>query len=145
MKIIKLKYTVTILSLISIALCFFPILSAKITTGEAYTSVIYGYNLLEFSPTGIVILIAPILVPMIMFGCQAKATKELILEILLLGNSICYTHSVHKAWQWLHEIEASVFEIRATLFLYPITFAVLCFLAIYKNSSAPQTATTSLT
>ena len=145
MKIIKSKYTIPVLSLISIALCFFPILSAKITTGEVYTSVICGYNLLEFSAVGLVILIAPILVPTIMHGCQTKEIKEISLEILLLGNSICYTHSVHKAWQWLHEIEASLFEIKATLFLYPIAFAVLCFVAIYKNASAPQSDTTSLT
>ena len=132
MSIIKSKYTVPVLSMISILLCFFPILNTKITTGEAYTSVIRVYNLLEFGAFGIVVLIAPVLVSVITYGCQSEAVKELLLEILWLGNSICYTHSVHNAWNWLAEISDSMIRIRATLLLYPVVFVVLCLAAIIK-------------
>lgn len=132
MSIIKSKYTVPVLSMISILLCFFPILNTKITTGEAYTSVIRVYNLLEFGAFGIVVLIAPLLVSVITSGCQSEAAKEIFLELLLLGNSICYTHSVHNAWNWLAEISDSVIRIKATVVLYPVVFVFLCLAAIIK-------------
>ena len=133
MNFIKSKYTIIALAVLSIALCFFPVLSAEITTGEVYTSVIRGYNLLEFSTFGIVILIAPMLVLTILYGCQSKAAKELELVVLLLGNNVCYIHSIHNAWRWLNEIGAALIEVKTAMLLYPIVFIVLCISAIIRN------------
>ena len=136
--IIKSKYMAPALTVILILLCFFPILSTKIITVEAYTSVIRIYNLLEFSAFGIVVLIAPVLVSVITSGCQSEPMKELLLELLLLVNSICYTHSVHKAWNWLSEISDSMIRIKATLVLYPVVFVFLCLATIIKTRN-PET------
>lgn len=133
MNFIKSKYSIIALAVVSVSLCFFPILSAKITEGEAYTCVIRGYNLLEFSAFGIVVLIAPVLVPIILYRCQSKAAKELELMVLLLGNSICYTHSGHNVWRWLNEIGVTFIEVKAAMVLYPITFITLCIVAIIQN------------
>ena len=133
MNFIKSKYTVITLVVLSIALCFFPVLSAEITTGEAYTSVIRGYNLLEFSAFGIVFLIAPMLVPTILYGCQSRAAKELELIALLLGSNVCYAHSIHNAWRWLNEIGAALIEVKMSMLLYPIAFIALCIVAIIQN------------
>lgn len=133
MGIIKSKYTIIMLSAISTVMCLFPMLSAEITGGEAYTSVIHGYNLLEFSTCGIVSIIAPALVTAILYGCQSKAAKELELIVLAVGNLICYVHSVHNAWMWLFEIGASAFEVKVALFLYPLIFLMLCIMAIIQN------------
>lgn len=135
MDIIKSKYTVNVLSLISTAMCLFPMLSGKIATGEAYTSVIRGYNLLEFSAWGITAIISPWLVPLILYGCQSRAAKELELMALMIGNIVCYVHSVNNVRIWLYDIGASVVEMKAAMFLYPINFILLCITAIIKNAS----------
>ena len=133
MGIIKSKYTVIALSVIATAICVFPMLSGKITTGEAYTSVIRGYNLMEFSAWGITAIISPWLVPLILYGCQSRSAKELELMALMIGNIVCYIHSVHNAWIWLHDIGASAVAMKAAMFLYPIVFILLCITAIIQN------------
>lgn len=96
--------------------------------------IIKGYNFMEFSAPSIVILIAPLFVPAILYGCQSRQAKELELILLLIGNSICFAHGANAARAWLLEIDATIYGMtNIALFLYPLAFALLCFIAIIKN------------
>lgn len=98
--------------------------------------ILKGYNFTEFSAPSIVILIAPLLVPAILYGCQSKQAKELELILLLIGNSICFVHGANVARTWLLEIDAAIYGMtNIALFLYPVVFIVLCFIAIIKNAT----------
>lgn len=134
MKIITSKYTIWVLILITLSLCFFPMQSGRITEGEACTMILKGYNFVEFSAPSIVILIAPLLILVILYGCQSRQAKELQLILLLIGNSICFVHGANAARAWLLEIDATIYGMtNIALFLYPLAFALLCFIAIIKN------------
>ena len=110
--------------------------SGRLTEGEAYTAVIEGVGFTEFSAPSIVILIAPLIVLAILYGCQSRQAKELELILLLIGNSICFIHGVNAARTWLLEIDAIIYGMtNIALFLYPLVFIVLCFIAIIKNAT----------
>ena len=139
MKVITSKFTITALSIITFALCFFPMQSGRITDGEACTMVIEGVNFTEFSASSIVILIAPLIVISILYGSQSRQAKELELIFLLIGNSICFVHGANVARIWLLEIDATIYGMtNIALFLYPIVFIVLCFIAIIKNATGKE-------
>ena len=134
MNIIKSKYTILALSFMCFVLGFFPMQSGEITDGEACTMVIHGYNFMEFSAPSIVILIAPLLVPTILFGCQCKQAKELELILLVIVNSICFLHGANAARGWLLDIGATIYgNPTPAIILYPMIFILLCFAAIIKN------------
>lgn len=96
--------------------------------------ILKGYNFVEFSAPSIVILIAPLLIPVILYGCQSRQAKELELILLLIGNSICFVHGANAARAWLLEIDATIYGMtNIALFLYPLAFALLCFITIIKN------------
>ena len=136
MKILTLKYTIVALAIITLALCFFPMQSGRITNGEACTMILKGYNFTEFSAPSIVILIAPLLVPAILYGCQSSGVKELELILLMIGNSICFVHGANAARTWLLEIDAAIYGMtNIALYLYPVAFALLCIVAIVKNTT----------
>ena len=108
--------------------------SGRIRDGEAYKAVIEGINFIEFSALSVVILIAPFLVPTILYGCQSRQAKELELILLLVGNIICFVHGTNAARNWLLEIEATIYGMaNISLFLYPVTFLFQCTIAIIKN------------
>ena len=133
MKIITSKYMVIILTLITLTLCFFPIQGGRLTDGEACTMVIRGFNFMEFTPLGITVLIAPLLVPIILYGCQSKGLKELELT-LLIGNCASFINGINITRDWLLEMDASMYGmIKPTMLLYPIAFVLLCGVAIVKN------------
>lgn len=141
MKFIKSKYTIIALSLVCFALCWFPMLNGKLTDGEACTVVIKGFNFMEFSAPSIVIIVAPLLVLCILFGCQSKQAKELELILLIILNSVCFLHGVITARAWLLDISATRNgNINPAIILYPMVFILLCIVAIIKNKDNKEMA-----
>lgn len=98
--------------------------------------IIKGYNFMEFSAPSILIPIAPLIVLAILYGCQSRQAKEVELILLLIGNSICFIHGANAARTWLLDINAAIYGMtNVALFLYPMAFALLCFIAIIKNTT----------
>ena len=98
--------------------------------------VIEGVNFTEFSAPSIVILFAPLIVLAILYGCQSRQAKEVELILLLIGNSICFVHGANAARAWLLEIDAVIYGMtNIALFVYPVAFALLCIVAIVKNTT----------
>ena len=103
--------------------------------------IIKGYNFTEFSVPSVVILIAPLIVLSILYGCQSKQAKELELILLLIGNSICFVHGAKAARTWLLEIDATIYGMtNIALLLYPMAFVLLCFIAIIKNATDKESS-----
>lgn len=101
--------------------------------------ILKGYNFTEFSAPSIVILIAPLLVLAILYGCQSKHAKELELILLMIGNSICFIHGANVARAWLLDIGATIYgRTSLAIMLYPMIFILLCFVAIIKNADVKE-------
>ena len=101
--------------------------------------VIEGVNFAEFSAPSIVILIAPLVVLAILYGCQSRQAKEVELILLLMGNSICFIHGANAARAWLLEIDAEIYGItNIALWLYPTVFTLLCFIALINNTAGKE-------
>lgn len=75
-------YLMVAAAIIDFALCALPLASAYSGGSESYTIVIHGYNLIEFSAWGVIPLLAPLIVPVLLFGHQSKPTQELSLATL---------------------------------------------------------------
>jgi hypothetical protein len=115
--------------------------SGRLMDGEFCMMVIHGYNFVEFSALSIVILIAPLLVPVILYGCQSKQAKELEIILLMIGNSICFVHGAVAARLWLLDIGATIYgKTNPAIILYPMLFILLCFEAIIKNKDDKEKA-----
>ena len=98
--------------------------------------IIKGYNFMEFSAPSILIPIAPLVVLVILYGCQSRQAKELELLLLLIGNTACFAHGANATRAWLLEIDAAIYGMtNIALFVYPVAFILLCFIAIIKNAT----------
>ena len=107
------------------ALCALPLISAYCGGGESCTLVIRGYNLMEFSGWGAVPMLAPLLVPAILFGNQPKAAREAELVLLFLADVVCYAHSLSAARIWLETVGDSAISVHPGMILCPLGFAGL--------------------
>ena len=127
------KWYKTIIILASIgafAMAVLPIVSVRVE-GElvSVVSIVRGYNLMDFSPWGVIPLMASLLIPLILFGKQSQTVKEAELLLLLVANMVCYVHSVHLAADFLRATGASLLKYYPNLFLYPFGFVGVFMLA----------------
>ena len=124
------KWVVVLFSIVSTAICTLPIMSTCLTEDFGYRDIFYvhGYNLMEFSAWGCVPLFATLLIPVILYGSQARAIKELELILLFSGNMICYVHSFNAARAWLLSIGGSPISFYPGVLLYPCCFVLLLIL-----------------
>ena len=111
------------------AMCLLPIMSVHLSDGESCTLFIRGYNLMEFSAWGCVPLLANLLIPVILFGCQKDAAKEKELIILFVGNTVCYINSVNAAREWLYAVGGSLITYYPGMVLLPLGFIIVLVLS----------------
>ena len=113
--------------LITAILCFVPMMSVRCEDGESATFLIRLYNLMEFSPWGIVPLMAMVLIPMIIFSIRNNDTKAVMMILLFVGNLVSYVYSMQAAWSWLGSVGTSRISYHLGMFLYPIAFLLFFF------------------
>ena len=133
--------------LITAILCFFPMMSVRCEDGESATFFIRLYNLMEFSPWGIVPLMAMFLIPMIIFSIRNNDSKAVMMILLLVGNLVSYVYSMQAAWSWLGSVGTSRISYHFGMFLYPITFMLFFFeMSRFskRNSSEKEIASESI-
>lgn len=118
-------------AIIAFALCVLPLTSVYSGGSESYTIVIHGYNLIEFSAWGMIPLLAPLIIPVLLFGHQQKAVQELFLMVLFMGSMVCYIQSLNAANEWLGVASDSLHTLHPGVLLMPLGFAVEIFLAMY--------------
>ena len=120
-----------------------PLVSGSVGEGESYTAIMRIYNLMEFSPWGIIPLMAPLLIPFILFGKQSQTAKEAELLLLLVGNMVAYVHSFYLAVDWLRSEATSLLTYHMGWLLCPICFMYLLvyakkWYAEYENEEAVE-------
>ena len=124
------KTIIILASIGTLALAALPIVGVRYE-GDAVSGMllIRGYNLMEFSPWGVIPLMTSSLIPAILFGKQSQMVKEAELLILLIANMLCYVHCVHLAVEFLRTSGISLLTYHPNLFLYPISFVCVLMLA----------------
>lgn len=126
------KWYKTIITLACVGvfvLAALPIMSVEIVGGESYTAIVRGYNLMEFSPWGVIPLMTPLLIFLIVFGKQSRAVKEAELLLLLVISMICYVHSFQLATEWLRSVGTSMIARDVGMALYPSSLVGLLIFA----------------
>ena len=120
-------------SIATTALCALPLMSTHLSGGESCTMVIRGFNLMEFSARGCVPLFAALLIPMILFGCQSKTSKEAELLLLVVINLTCFVHGINASHEWIHSLNGSLLTYYSGMMIYPCAFIATWVLAWICN------------
>ena len=107
-----------------------PIMSAYSGGSESCMLMVRGFNLVEFSPWGILPVSSIILVLGILFSCQSKAAKNAELLLLLAVNLVCYAESFKGARAWFESVAVSPIICHVGMFLFPIGVSALIISAI---------------
>ena len=125
------KVIMIIACIAATALCALPVLSVNLGGSESCTLYVRGYNLIEFSAWGCVPLFAPLLIIPVQCGSLTKQTKELVHLSLVVGNLVCYIHSIHAACDWIASVDGGSVTYYSGMFLIPFGFVIcivlLCF------------------
>lgn len=132
----KFRYTIMIASVITTAICFFPLFTGTSGGAESTIFVIRGLNLIEFSAWGCLPIIIPLFIPAIVFGDQAKWVKMLELMILACVNMVSYFYSISIAKEWLRSACENLISYHYCCLLYPIIFMTIILLVIYRSGES---------
>lgn len=123
-KIVKYSgITFAILSLLTLSL---PVFSTRITDGEACDLVVNGYNLVEFSPWGGIVLLAPLLLLGLMLSKLRNTTKTIGLIVLFALNGVALCASTSAAYKWMCDVSTGFVE----PYMYHVIYALLLFVAM---------------
>ena len=85
---------------------------------------------MEFSPWGVIPLMAPLLVLLILFGKQSKSAKEAELLLLFVASVVCYIHSFHLATEWLRSISTTIVTRHLSVGVHPMCVVSVILLAL---------------
>ena len=107
-----------------------PIMSAYSGGSESCMLMVRGFNLVEFSPWGILPVFTVMFVLTILFSCQSKAAKNAELLLLLAVNLVCYAESFKGARAWFESVAVSPIICHVGMFLFPIGVSALIISAI---------------
>ena len=130
MKIRKwFKYVGIMLSIVSLYSLSLPVYSTYITDGEACDMVIKGYNLVEFSPWGGIVLLTPLALLGLMLSKLKPAIKTIGLFGLLLLDGVALCGASISAYSWITGIATGFVEPCMGHLIYALLFvlATFCF------------------
>lgn len=122
------RYIFIALSVITTAILLFPIMSTYSGGEESGTLIVRGFNLMEFSAFGIIPILAPLLIPVILYGNQGKAAKERSLILLSLGNMLSFVQSFNAAKAWLKNVGDSPISYYPAIVVYHLCFILVLIL-----------------
>ena len=119
-----LKVIGVIFAAASILCLFLPIFSTRITEGEAWTMVIKGYNMTEFSPWGSVVLISPLIFIGLLFSKVKNSMKTFVLLILLLIDSYALSNAYSATYKWVLEAATGYVQPHPNHLLYTLALLI---------------------
>lgn len=125
--------TITVLSIISCFLCVLPIMSVYSGGTEGCTLIVRGYNLMEFSAWGVLPAVVPLLTPAILLIHQSKATQEIELILLIVGNAVSYVHGFIAAREWLAHVGDSMITYHFGVMIFPLVSTFVLILALVSD------------
>lgn len=127
-----LRFMSIVLALFSLASLSLPIYSTNITDGEACNLIVKGYNLVEFSPWGGVVILAPVA----LLGLMLSKLNDTIKMVGLLGlftfNGVALCGSTSAAYKWICDVSTGFVEPHMNHLVYALLFfvATVCFYII---------------
>lgn len=90
-----------VLVLFSLLCLSFPIFSTNLTDGESWHMVVRGYNMVEFSPWGSIVLIAPILLIGLMLSKLKYSFKIIGIFSLLMMDCFALSSAYSSTYKWV--------------------------------------------
>ena len=129
-----LRFLCAFLTLLSLASLSLPIYSTYITDGEACDMVIKGYNLVEFSPWGGIVLLAPFVLLGLMLSKLKSSIKTIGLFGLLLLDGVALCGATSAAYSWITDIATGFVEPRMGHLIYAtlLFLLMLCLWVSYN-------------
>lgn len=124
-----LKYISVILSVTSLIALILPLFSARVTYGESWDMVIRGYNLIEFSAWGSIVLFVPIVLIGLMLSKLNNSIKNIGMLALFLFDVVALHKASNCAYNWVLQQTSEYVQIHRNQFLYIVLLfvAFVCF------------------
>ena len=119
-------------ALLATATLFGPVYSTYLADGEAGNVIVKGYNLVEFSSWGSVVLLVPLLLIGLMLGKLHPAVNTIGVLGLLLLNGVALSESVTAAHTWIAGVATGLVETHGHHWMYVLLLlvsAVCCWVA----------------
>lgn len=118
------KWSAIVLSVAGYLTLLLPL--AKVTERDGCTMIIRGFNMVEFSPWGSIVLSVPLIIIAILFSHMEKTHKTIGLISVQLLNSVGLYNSINKAYEWINSISPEYIH-RET---YPILYGALILISL---------------
>lgn len=130
----RLKGMATIYSIVATAMTLLPVLYGS---GESVNNMTLKiYNLAGFSPFGVLIMLAPILL-MLVYRQEVTLEKKLMLYFtIMLASVSCYLYCLREAFQWMSALSGEMAQVERINMYY---FVMLTFECIFFVSDGWRT------
>ena len=111
-------------ALLAMAALFGPIYSTYIVDVESCNMIVKGYNLVEFSPWGSVVLLAPLVLVALMLSKLKPAVKTVGTLVLFMLTGVALSGSVASAHTWICGIATGFVEPQSHHLIYALFLLV---------------------
>lgn len=134
-------------ALLALATLFGPIYSTHIVGVESCNMVVKGYNLVEFSPWGSVVLLAPLVLIGLMLGKLKPTVKTVGALGLVLLDGVALSGAVAAAHTWISGVATGFVEPQSHHLIYAffLLVATVCFWVSTNISLVDTQAELSIT
>lgn len=105
-----IKHIATALAILSMGALSLPIFSTHVADGVALDLVIRGYNLVEFSPWGVIVLLTPPAMLGLMLSKLNNTVKTIGLLGLILLDGAALCGGVSAAYRWMYGVSGGSLE-----------------------------------
>ena len=120
------KHIGIVFALLSLLSLFLPMFSTRITDGEFCNLVVKGYSLVEFSPWGGIVVLAPLVLLGLMLSKLRNTAQTVGLIVLFALNGVALCASTSAAYKWMCDVSAGFVE----PCMYHVIYALLLFAAM---------------
>lgn len=115
-----------VLALFSLLCLSFPIFSTNLTDGESWHMVVRGYNMVEFSPWGSIVLIVPILFIGLMLSKLKYSFKTIGIFSLLMMDCFALSSAYSSTYKWVLQEATGYVHLHMNQFFYILALFLSC-------------------
>jgi len=122
------------LSCVSIILMIFamliPVMEGRDIVKPAQVYTVTVFNLVEFSPFGIIPFISSLIIILVLYGFRKEHFREPFFLVFFCVTITCYAHGLSAARAWLAERCSSINILYASCALHPLLLFLIIAIAI---------------
>ena len=115
-----------VLALFSLVCLSFPIFSTNITDGESWHMVVRGYNMVEFSPWGSIVLILPLLIIGLMISKLKDSIKTIGILGLLMLDCFALSNAYSSTYKWVLQEATGYVQLHMNQLFYILALFLSC-------------------